>query len=411
MRRFGVSETSPDRAGLVCCVVFAFALSPDCGSSTRPSPPSTPAPVPETAARDQYIAQLNASLDQVIAQARRLPLHPIIFSANHPLAHEAWIDRFPRDRQERFLDGLIEAGVHRIDINIGLFPWWDGPMIPGAGGNRARAIETYDLLVGRIRARGLQLAFNPQYSPVYHRLSFEEFAEAAIRVYSVVAARYQPDTLIVLHEPTTMAGRLGQTVSVQQWATFTDRAIRAVKAASPRTRTGVGGLAAEAEYLTVLTDVPGVEVMTLDIYELGALPRYTDLVAMAKQKGKQVYIEETWRTPYSTDPTLSPEERGAAGIGMDVYQALDVKWLGAMALWASALNLEAVTPYWTQTLFKYVPQGGHGIDQAYNALVMEAVGNNERTATFFGFRDIIRASVPPRRQDLNPGVHDAHRVP
>ena len=350
------------------------------------------------------MAQLNAALDQVIAQSERLPQNPLIFSATHPLAHEAWIDRFPRERQEQFLEGLIEAGVHRIDINIGRFPGWDGPMIPGVTGNRARAIETYDLLVGRIRARGLQLVFDPQYSPVYHRLSFEEFTEAAVRFYAVVAARYRPDTFIVIHEPTIMAARMGQTVSGQQWLSFTDRTIRAVKAASPSTRTGVGGIYTEAALLAALIDVPGVEVLTLYIYDIFALPRYADLVTLAKLKGKAVYIEETWRTPFSTDPGLSPEQRYSAGVGIDVYQALDVKWLRALSLWASALNLEAVTPYWLQTLFKYVPQGGDGIDPVYNTEVMEAVGNNQRTATFFGFRDIIRASVPPRRQDVAPSL-------
>jgi hypothetical protein len=403
MMRYAPSAASPSRASLVCCVAVAFAVNPDCGSSTRPSPPSPPALAPDTA-RDQHIARISSALDAVIAQAERQPQNPLIFSATHPLAHEAWIDRFPRDRQEQFLDGLIEAGVHRIDINIGLFPWWDGPMIAGVEGNRTRAIETYDRLAGRIRARGLQLVFDPQYSQVYHRLSFDEFAEAAIRVYGVVAARYRPDTLIVVHEPTIMAARMGQTVSPQQWLSFTDRTIRAVKAASPGTRTGVGGIFTEAALLAALMDVPGVEVLTLDIYDIFALPRYADLVTLAKLKGKAVYIEETWRTPFSTDEGLSPEQRYSAGIGMEVFQALDVKWLRALSLWASALNLEAVTPYWTQTLFKYVPQGGDGIDPAYNAAVMDAVGNNERTGTFFGFRDIIRASVPPRLMDVAPAL-------
>jgi hypothetical protein len=392
----------------MCCVAFVLALSANCDDTKGPTSPTPSAPVPDNTARDTYIAQVNLALDQITAQASRLPQNPLIFAANDPLAHEVWIDRFPRDRQELFLDGLIEAGVHRVDINIGLFPWWDGPMIPGVAGNRTRAIETYDSLVGRIRARGLQLVFNPQYSPVYHRVTFDEFAEAAVRVYAMVAARYQPDTLIVVHEPTTMAARFGQNVSIQQWVSFADRAVRAVKAASPRTRTGVGGLHTEADYLNALTDVAGVDVLTLDIYEIAALPRYTELVTMARLKGKPVYIEETWRTPFSTGVGLSAEQRGAAGIGLDVYQPLDVKWLRALSLWAGALELEAITPYWTQTLFKYVQQGGDGIDQAYNAAVMEGVANGERTATFFGFRDIIRTSVPPRRLIVERA--DAHRV-
>ncbi|HEY6362605.1 MAG TPA: hypothetical protein VIX63_15950 [Vicinamibacterales bacterium] len=347
------------------------------------------------------MTQLGSALDNVIAQSERFPQNPLIFGVNHPLAHEAWIDRFSQQNQELFLDGLIEAGVHRVDINMGLFPWFDGPMIAGVSGDRGRAMATYDSLVQRIRARGLQLAINTQYSAVYHRMAtVEEWADAAVRTYPIIAARYQPDTMIVVHEPTTMASRLGVSTTPQQWATFVDRTIRAVKAASPRTRTGVGGLHTEVDYLRAMTDVPNVEVMTIDIYEIGALPAYNDLITLGRSKGKAVYIEETWRTPYSTDSRLTVDQRGSAGIGLSMFQSLDAKWLRAIARWAGALNIEGVTPYWSQTFFRYVSEGGDGIDPVYNSIVMQAVSNGERTATFFAFRDLISSSVPPRRQEI-----------
>jgi hypothetical protein len=230
--------------------------------------------------------------------------------------------------------------------------------------------------------------------------SLQEWTDVAVRIYPIIAARYQPDTMIVIHEPTTMDSRLGVTNTPQQWATFVDRTIRAVKAASPRTRTGVGGLHTEVDYLRVMTDVPNVDVMTIDIYEITPLPAYSDLVALGRAKGKAVYVEETWRTPYSTDSRLSPDARGSAGIGLSMFQSLDAKWLRAIARWAGALGLEGVTPYWSQTFFRYVSAGGDGIDPIYNSTVMQAVSNGERTETFFAFRDLIASSVPPRRQEI-----------
>ena len=79
-----------------------------------------------------------------------------------------------------------------------------------------------------------------------------------------------------------------------------------------------------------------------------------------------------------------------------MFKALDAKWLEAMALYAGALGLEAVTAVWTPTFFKYVGEGrGNALDSAYITETIQAIDNGERTETFFAFANLIRRSVPP----------------
>jgi hypothetical protein len=356
----------------------ALLALPGCGSGKDASSPSGPS------AREQYVADLNRDLDDVIRQTASLPQQRLQFAANIMLAHEAWVEGVPQEALELYVDALREAGARRVDINLGLFPWLDRGTVRGD-----QTIAKYDAVVERIRSNGLQLAFNPQYSPTYHRLArFQEWQAAALDLYEEVARRYQPDIMVVVHEPTTMAARLGVPVTSDQWATFARRAAQTVTRVSPRTRCGAGGLAYEIEYFSPLAAIAEIDVMTLDIYDLGALPAYNLLIATARQQGKPVYIEETWRTPFATrGPGDSLDALALQGIGDRGFQSLDVKWLQALTQYAAAQSFESITAVWTQTFFKYVPAGGgNANDPAYTALVIEAVRNRERTDTFRVYR-------------------------
>ncbi len=131
-----------------------------------------------------------------------------------------------------------------------------------------------------------------------------------------------------------MAARLGGQVSVAQWTDFTRRAAVAVKAASPRSRIGAGGLYQERAFLAAFLDIAEVELITFDIYDLAGLPTFTELFGAARQRGKGVHVEETWRLPLGTlGPGVTLEELGSRDIGLQVFQPLDVKWLQAVALY------------------------------------------------------------------------------
>jgi hypothetical protein len=67
-----------------------------------------------------------------------------------------------------------------------------------------------------------------------------------------------------------------------------------------------------------------------------------------------------------------------------------------MTLYAASLGLEAITPFWTQTFFAYVPEDWSGLDPRYNRRVVEAVLRGERTPTYRSFEALIRELGAPR---------------
>jgi hypothetical protein len=184
----------------------------------------------KTFTQQQYLILMDKALDAIIEKCRKQPQHRLIFSANLFFAHEVCIKNMPLETLKKYVDALKEAGVHRIDINMGLFPWLD---------NHQETIQKYDALIDHIHHAKLQLAINPQYSVMYHKFGkFDDWKTAALKVYPEIAQRYQPDIFVVVHEPTVMNGRMGINVSPKKWRDFTQQAAIAVKEVSPGSRCG-----------------------------------------------------------------------------------------------------------------------------------------------------------------------------
>ncbi len=342
--------------------------------------------------REQYLAAMQRALGDVItkSQALRSQAGRASSAARAPrmdvnlfYAHEAAIQQTPLDTLRRAVDAFADAGVRRIDINMGLFPWADRDQ---------QVIEKYDAIIAHIRSRGMQLGINPQYSPVRRKIaSFSEWRTAAIPVFEEIAARYMPDNFVVVHEPTTMSTRMGRRASETEWRDFARDAARAVKRKSPKSRIGAGGLHTEEGYLNAFLELPEVEVLTIDIYQLIALPVFNRVINRARKAGKPVYIEETWRPPYyEPRPGLTLEQLFAKSVGDRAFEDLDVRWLRAMHAYAVAQGLESVTPFWMQVFFKYVDGEGDALDPAYNRQVVEAINRGERTRTYEALRDLAR---------------------
>ncbi len=336
----------------------------------------------QTLTQDEFIARMDTALDDIYATASEQPQHPLQFGAWLFYAHEAVIEQVPLQTLLDYADALIETGVHRIDINPGLFPWTDG---------NQETIAKYDALIDHIRGAGVAIGLNPEYSPTYHPVaSFRQWRAAALPVYAELARRYQPDVFVVVHEPTTMAARMGLLVGPRAWRDFARDAAWTVKRESPATRIGAGGLAWEKAYFDAFASLRIIDVMTLDIYTLDDLPTYNEMIRTARRAGKPVYIEETWRsTCYTPEPGMTLEEISAIGIGDPAFRDLDIKWLETLAAYAGAWGLESMTPSWTQTFFKYM-DGAGGLDPDYNREVAAAIGRGERTATFYAFQDLVR---------------------
>jgi hypothetical protein len=222
--------------------------------------------------------------------------------------------------------------------------------------------------------------------------SLADFEQIALRAYAEMARRYHPDVFMVIHEPTTMMGRMGIKVSPAEWANFAQKAAQVVKRESPNSRIGACGLFYERPYFDAFLGINSIDVMALDIYDLKHLYVYNDMIRSAREAGKGVYIEETWRTPFllPSQGKQNLDVASSSGIGEERYQQVDGKWLETMALYASAWGLEALTPFWTPTFFKYVREDGSAISYEYESKVASAVQKGERTETFRKYQEIIK---------------------
>ena len=364
---------------ILYAIIFVVAAVSGCAKNYKRPP---------TLSQEQYLILMDKALDAIIEKCRKQPQHRLIFGANLFFAHEVCIKNMPLETLKKYVDALKEAGVHRIDINMGLFPWLD---------NHQETIQKYDALIHHIRQAKLQLAINPQYSTMYHKFGkFDDWKTVALKVYTEIAQRYQPDIFVVVHEPTVMNGRMGINVSPKKWRDFTQQAVRAVKEVSPGSRCGAGivvALQSEWKYFDEFLALKEFDIITFDIYAIKGLDAANKMIAQAKKQGKSVYIEETWRPAYyvpRAGKTETLDIISAKGIGNKVFQALDAKWLETMVLYAGTWGLEAVTPFWTQTFFKYVKEDGNALDPNYNRQVIEAINKGKRTKTFEAFKTIIQ---------------------
>jgi glutathione S-transferase len=340
--------------------------------------------------QDAYKKLLGQALDEVSKRTPEQARRRIEFGLNLFIAHEAWIRGMTQEALIRAVDAFKEAGVDRIELNPGQYPWLDGDQA---------TIAKYDAVIERIRQHGMKLMLNPQYSTVKHKVdSFAEWRSRAVILYAELARRYRPDTFVVLHEPSTMAARIGQKVKVSDWLGFVRETSRVVKENSPSTRIGAGGLASERQYFDSFVRLPEVEVLTLDIYGVRDLKVYNQMIRASQAAGKPVYIEETWRPPYvQSQPGMTPDTASLKNVGNREFQALDSRWLRVMTAYAQANGLEAITPVWMFALFSYIDGNGDLDDPTYNRAVVEAIMRGERTTTFCTLQEMVRENQFLRR--------------
>lgn len=321
------------------------------------------------------LARANAKL--------RSPNHPLEFGINLVFAHEAWVGGFPQEALLKAVEAIAELGAQRVDLNMGAYPWLDGD---------ERIIRKYDAIVNLCRRLGLKVHINPQYSPIRHKFrSFNEWENAASSFYPVIAARYQPETFVVLHEPTTLADRLGVPVSPEQSADFVRRMAELVKKASPNTRIGAGALHNEQRYFQLFANLNAVDVLTFDIYSLKGLVNFNDMIGIARKAGKPVYIEETARPPYfAPKPGQSLDDKMMQHIGTATFEPIDAEWARTISAYASTHKMEGITFFWAHVLFTYVAEDGHADNPAYNRAVIRAVLDKKRTRTYGVIGELIR---------------------
>jgi hypothetical protein len=338
-----------------------------------------------------YLRQTDADITRITNDCAPLPRQPIGFGANLVLAHGGTIGRYDLDVLQPYVAALKAAGAQRLEFNPTVRPRAE-----------PRTARKYQALVAEIRRLGLTLAINPE-APMGANStfgSFEEYQQAALTAYAQWAAQLQPDIFVLVHEPVTMSNRLHVKTTPAQWRAFIAATARVVKQASPQARLGAGCFAGlsdrEVPFFEAFATMPEIDVLTVDNYvgSREAEERMDQMVKVAREARKPLYMEETWR-PHFVEPGAhhaqgdSMESISAIGYGWSGFQALDARWLGVMALYCASHGLESMTAFQTRCFFHYVdakPTDGAGYDQQ----VAQAIGSGQHTATWDAFLGLTR---------------------
>jgi uncharacterized protein (TIGR03437 family) len=316
-----------------------------------------------------YTDSFNSTVGNLTSQYMASAKSPVIIGANLYLAHGAIVGGVSTQTLLDYVDGLKAAGAQRIDFNPGLTTL-----------NNSASEVKYDAVVQHIRELGLGLAINPEFNAPGDGImtSFEQYQTMALAAYQQYAARYQPDRFVIVHEPTTMAGRMGLDTSVADWDGFVTALAAAIKSASPRTLVGAGdyfgarpnglGNDTESAYYADFVANPALDFTTMDVYadDSASINQFVEWAQMAHANHKFVYIEETARPQFLPNPlpanwaSQSNEQLAIYGSGYSAFAPLDAEWLQAMTVFASANELEAMTYFQTNTLFLYVTDSTPG---------------------------------------------------
>jgi uncharacterized protein (TIGR03437 family) len=305
----------------------------------------------------QYITSVNTAIDSLVATLGT-PAQPIIIGGNLVGAYGTKIANMDLSVVLAWVDGLKAAGVQRVEFN----PSMATLTHPGN-------VTAYNAIVRHIRELGLQLAINPEYevgevdpAPI---TNFAQFQAQALAEYQQLAAWYQPDNFVIIHEPDTASARLGFTTTISDWQGFIQAAAPIIKAASPHTRVGAGcdynpalsTYASEDAYFQAFVTMPELDFMTMDIYST-AFDKFAQWAQLAQANGKPAYIEEVW-APFDLPNPIGPwngeplADRAIIGPVDADFASMDANWLHGMMLFASANNLEAMTAFTTEAFFYY----------------------------------------------------------
>ncbi|MBV8083469.1 MAG: hypothetical protein JO247_01515 [Chloroflexi bacterium] len=368
-----------------------------------------PAPVLQAAAlaaadpEEADIDRTSGQLDEVYAASCAQATRPLRFSANLVYTAGGLIAFASLDTLERDVDALAAAGAGRIDINPSAAPFLPLTPSPAAQSTVAKYVALADYIRN---VKHLQLAVNPEYVPSVDSgvQTVAQWQQEVVLAYPNLVRLLHPDLLVLLHEPTTMATRMGKSTTPEQWQDFVAAAAQAVGCtpngqlrAAGVPDCSVGGLDSEYDFLKPFTSDPYLNAFGIDIYtsEPGQMERYADLVALAHNNGKPAYVEEMWRQTNTCADLGCP----GSGVGEAVFQPLDQQFLETMSTWASAHDLEWVTPFWTNTFYLYVPEGvdhdGNGLAGDYIEHVLDAINAGARTDMYRGFSAIVRQFEPP----------------
>jgi L-alanine-DL-glutamate epimerase-like enolase superfamily enzyme len=291
-----------------------------------------------------------------------------------------------------WVDGLKEAGFKGVDLNFGAYPW---------NGRDKVSLTKMEKAIERIQRDGLRVGFYPV--PSGGMRDFKAFTEVTAKWWAGLAERFQPDLITVAHEPLALSFFMASPPTLEQYTEFVKRTGEAVKKASPRTLISATlvpcTVPQELKFAERWATLPELEALSVDFYELRGFDRTNQVVAAAKAAGKRTFISETWRVawwPKEFEREFPNSEIFwmGAGMGSEKYQPVDSKWIEMCAVYAAAWGMDAISPFWTQMLFKYLPKS-LGVNMLDKASCREwAAKIKEKPEGFDAYKNSIHMVVP-----------------
>jgi uncharacterized protein (TIGR03437 family) len=362
-------------------------------------------PLRAQASVTQFIATVEAaitSLESTLPQANQ----PLILGGQNIFAQGLVVRNQTPTALVDYTDGLKAVSVQRLEFNPGVTTI-----------NNPTAVANLDPMVRRLRQLGMQLAINPEFNNGELTInSFQDFVNAAMKTYPALAARYQPDIFVIVHEPTTQAARMGITTTPADWTAFIQAVEPLIRAASPHTKMGAGDCSHcnEGPFNEAFSSLPTcsasknaagcLDYITLDIYDYTTLPEDEGFAQTGLASGKSVYIEETFAphylpsgvpAGYQSNPE-GAEDYSPIGSVDIIFEPMDEAWLQAMAQFSEANGMNAMTVFTTQAFFLYTSisagQPDKATDPAYLAMLTPVVqeASAALTGTATSYRTIIQ---------------------
>lgn len=340
-------------------------------------------PAAQAQSTSQFIGNVENQISAVTASFPVGNTKPLVFGGEDILLLGFQAAMWTPQEEIDYLDGMKAAGVQRLEFN---------PAVTAI--NNPVAMANFDLAVRHARQLGMLIAINPSFNNgEFIANSFSDFTAVAMQTYPALAARYQPDNFVIVHEPTTQTARMGITATPDQWVQFINAVEPLIKQASPHTLVGAGDCSHcnESDYFDAFVVIPNCTLTNLSVgcTDFVTDDDYSDSLTdfvevegwtqLAHANNKPMYMEET-STPHDLPPgsTLGGYQgsptgaEGASLVGTcdTVFETLNQNWLAFMAQFDMAYGLESMTAFTTQTFFLYVSAPAP-LDQATNSTYLK----------------------------------------
>ncbi len=310
--------------------------------------------------------QINAWLDQKLAEWKPAEYKPMDFAAYHTLASFPNVRNTDLDLLQEYTRGLEESGADTIVV------YMDGtPFLK----NDKMIISKWDAVVAKIKSDGkkLYVAYIPDVkgSDLKNWETYKSVETSAIRE---IIKKYSPDSFAVLNEPSTIERELSFKPTAEQWAALASDSADLVRNLDSKTKINIQITGDDLPYFGSLINARNISGVGFNIYGFRAFDTFTPYIASAKNAGKNPMLSETWKM-FKDNQKYD---------GMD---SLDAKWVRVAAYYAQTNGMSYMNPFFT--FYFFVSPADVRNQLAFLSKLETNLANGNRTKSFLDYQSVI----------------------